>query len=167
MSGPEKAGTNLDPRTADVLRALERARGMVATGASRAPGIVTRAWPADGGHPSQEVLETLASSVRFLETALVTASEKLNDFQRSQDRAVQELRGSVRDLEQQADVLARWCSWGVRRVTTWGAVLALLAVGAVALSWRTHAVAASTHAVLEQILENQARAQAAKSGKRR
>jgi hypothetical protein len=167
MSEPEKASTNPDSRTAEVLRALQRARGMVATGASRTPEIVPRAWPADGGHASQEVLETLASSVRFLETALVTASEKLSDFQRSQDRAVQELRGSVRDLEQQADVLAGWYAWGVRRVTTWGAILALLVVGAVALSWRTHAVAGSTHAVLEQILENQARAQAAKSGKRR
>jgi hypothetical protein len=167
MSGPEKPGTSLDPRTADVLRALERARGMVATGASRAPETVPRAGSADGGHPSQEVLETLASSVRFLETALVTASEKLGDFQRSQDRALQELRGSVRNVEQQADVMAGWCSWGVRRVTTWGAILALLAAGAIALPWRTHAVAASTHAVLEQILENQARGQAAKSGKRR
>jgi hypothetical protein len=167
MSGPEKASTNLDSGTADVLRALQRARGMVATGASRAPETVPRAWPADGGPPSQEVLETLASSVRFLETALVTASQKLSDFQRSQDRAVQELRGSVQDLKRQADVLGGGCAWGARRVATWGTILALLVAGGVALSWRTHAVAASTHAVLEQILENQARAQAAKSGKRR
>jgi hypothetical protein len=175
MSGPEEASTNPDPRTAEVLRALQRARGMVANGgpqvsvpgASRTPETLPRGLPANGGHSSQDVLESLASSVRFLETALVNAGEKLSDFQRSQDRAVQELRASVQDLKHQADVLAGWYTWGARRVTTWGAILALLVAGAVALSWRTHAVAVNTHTVLQQILENQARTQAAKSGRRR
>ncbi len=113
------------------------------------------------------MVERLASSVRFLETALVAATENLTAFQRGQDRTVRELRESVQDLKHQADVLAGWHAWGARRVTAWGAILALLVAGAVALSWRTNAVVLTTHAILEQILENQARAQAAKSGKRR
>ena len=91
MSEPENTSMNPDPRTAEVLRALQRARGMVASGrplisvpgASRTPETLPRASPANGGHASQEVLESLASSVRFLETALVTAGEKLSDPSRS------------------------------------------------------------------------------------
>ncbi len=161
MSEAKKTGASPDPRTAEVLRALERARGMVAS-----PDALLRPLAADG-HSPQDVLETLATRVRFLETALATACEKLSDCQRTQDRAVQGLRESMQDLKHQADVLGGWYAWGGRRVTTWGAILALLAVGAVALSWRTYAVAISTHSVLEQILENQTRAQATKSGKRR
>jgi len=80
---------------------------------------------------------------------------------------VRELRESVQGLKHQADALAGWYAWGARRVAEWCVILGLLVAAAVALSWRTHAVALGTHAVLEQILESQARAQAARSGKRR
>jgi hypothetical protein len=52
-------------------------------------------------------------------------------------------------------------------VTAWAMVLALFLAAGIALAWRAHALAQSTHDILEQILENQTRAQAAKGGKRR
>lgn len=176
MSESESANASPDPRTAEVLRALQRARGMVANAghldsapaAARSPELPPlREVPSNGGGASQDVVERLASSARFLETALVAATQKLTDFQRSQDRSVRELHEAVQGSKRQAAVLAGWHAWGTRRVAAWGVILGLLVSAAVALSWRTHAVALSTHAVLAQILENQARAQAAKSGKRR
>ena len=53
------------------------------------------------------------------------------------------------------------------RVAAWAVVLALALAAGFALAWRAHVLAQSTHDVLQQILENQAKAQAAKSGKRR
>jgi hypothetical protein len=44
---------------------------------------------------------------------------------------------------------------------------ALALAAGLALAWRAHALAQSTHDVLQQILENQTKAQAGKSGKRR
>jgi hypothetical protein len=41
-------------------------------------------------------------------------------------------------------------------------VLALVLAAGIALAWRAHAVAQSTHDILQQILENQTKAQAAK-----
>jgi hypothetical protein len=175
MSETETANTSPDPRTAEVLRALQRARGMVANAgplssapvAARSPELPPlREVPSNGSRASQD-LKSLASSVRFLETALVTATQKVTDFHRSQDRAVRELRESMQGLKHQTDALAGRHARGARRVAAWGAILGLLVAAAVALSWRTHAVALSTHAVLEQILENQAQAQAARSGRRR
>jgi hypothetical protein len=166
MSETETANKRPDPRTTDVLRALQRARGMVADAARSSELPPLHEVPSNGGRASQDVLERLASSVRFLETALGAATEKLTDLQRSQDRAVRELHEAVQGLKHQADVLAGWHAWGTRRVAAWGLILGVLVGAAVALSWRTHAVALSTHAVLEQILENQARAQAAKIEKR-
>jgi hypothetical protein len=167
MSEPETANKCPDPRTAEVLRALARARGMVANAARSSELPPIREVPSNGGSASQDVAERLASSVRLLETAFVAATQKLTESQRSQDRSVCELREAVKDLKRQAAVLAGWHAWGTRRVAAWGVILGLLVGAAVALSWRTHAVALSTHAILEQILDNQARAQAAKSGKRR
>jgi hypothetical protein len=46
-------------------------------------------------------------------------------------------------------------------------LLALLFAAGVALAWRAHALAQSTHDVLNQILENQTKAQAPKGPKRR
>lgn len=175
MSEPEDAKSP-DPRAAEVLRALQRARGMVVNAAplnsapvaARSPELPPlREVPSNGGRASQDVVERLASSVRFLETALVAATERLTDLQRSQDRTVRELHESVQGFKHQADVLAGWHAWGTRRVAAWGVILGLLVGAVVALSWRTRVVALSTHAVLEQILENQARAQAAKTEKRR
>jgi hypothetical protein len=131
--------------------------------------------PANGGRPSQDVVvDRLASSVRFLEAAIVAANDKLTEFQKSQDRAVRELHESVQGLKRQADVLAGWHAWRTRRVAASGVILGVLVGAAVALSWQTRAAALRTHAVLEQILENQAqlqaakvRAQAVKAGRRR
>jgi len=167
MRENETANKRPDPRTTEVLRALQRARGMVADAARSSELPPLREVTTNGGRASQDGVERLASSVRFLEAALVAATEKLTDFQRSQDRTVRELHEAVQGLKHQADVLAGWHAWGTRRVTAWGVVLGLLVGAGVALSWRTHVIALSTHAVLEQILENQARAQATKSEKRR
>ena len=177
MGQTQTTNTSPDPRTTEVLRALQRARGMVANvpPLNSAPAAARpselpqrREVPADGGRSLQDVaLERLASSVRRLETALVASTEKLTDFQRTQDRTVRELHQSVQGLKHRADVLAGWHAWGARRVAVWGAILALLVAGAVALTWRTHTVVLSTRAVLKQILDNQARTQAAKSERRR
>jgi len=172
MSEPEKANTSPDPRTAEVLRALQRARGMVASAPRSSDLSPLRELLSNEGRASQDVTERLASSVRFLETALVTATEKLADFQRSQDRTLRELHEAVQTLKHEADVLAGWHAWGTRRVAAWGLILGVVVGAAVALSWRTHAVALRTHAVLEQILENQVQAakiqaQAVKGGRRR
>ena len=48
-----------------------------------------------------------------------------------------------------------------------GLALLLVFAAGIALTWRAHAVAQSTHDILQQILENQTKAQAAKAGKRR
>ena len=74
---------------------------------------------------------------------------------------------SVDGLRRQADVLASWRAWWTRQVATWAVVLALVLAAGIALAWRAHAVAQSTHDILQQILENQTKAQAAKGGKRR
>ncbi len=176
MGEPEATNMNPDPRTAEVLRALQRARGTMANAGQVSSARVAagslephplRGVPSNGGTAAQDVPESLVSSARFLENALVSATEKLTELQRGHDRAVRELRDSVQGLKCQADILASRHAWGVRRVSAWGIILGLLVAAAVALSWRTYTVALSTHAVLEQILENQARAQATKSGRRR
>ena len=55
----------------------------------------------------------------------------------------------------------------MRQVATWGVVLAVVLAGGIALAWRAHTLARSTHDILQQILENQTKAQAAKATKRR
>jgi len=174
MSETEATNTSPDPRTAEVLRALQRARGMVANAAplnsapvaARSPEPEPpplRGVPANCGRASHDVVvDRLTSSVRFLHAALVAANDKLTEFQKSQDCTVRELQESVQGLKHQADVLARWHAWRTRRVAAWGVVLGVLVGAVVALSWQTRAVALRTHAVLEQILENQAHIQAAK-----
>ncbi len=171
MSETDSPSTSPDPRTAEVLRALQRARVVVANAplnsapvAARSPEPpALREVPANGGRPSQDVVvDRLASSVRFLEAALVAANDKLTEFQKSQDRTVRELQESVQGLKHQADMLAGWHAWRTRRVAAWRVILGVLIGAVVALSWQTRAVALRTHAVLEQILENQAHIQAAK-----
>jgi hypothetical protein len=51
-------------------------------------------------------------------------------------------------------------------MATWGLVLALTVAGGVGIAWRAYRLAGSTHDILEQILENHAKARAEKSGKR-
>jgi len=55
----------------------------------------------------------------------------------------------------------------MRQVATWGMVLALVLAAGIALAWRAHTLAQTTHDILQQILENQTKAQAAKAAKRR
>lgn len=174
MSEPESVHSGPDPRTAEVLRALQRARGMVSNAGSPScapdrsrPLLPLREERSNGGPAAQELVETMSATARILERALATATERQADLQRSQDRAVWELRQSIQGLKHQADILADWYAWAVRRVATWGLLLGLLSGAAAALAWRANTIAASTHAILEQILDNQARAQAVKSGKRR
>jgi type VI protein secretion system component VasF len=95
------------------------------------------------------------------------AGERLADSQRGQDGAVRELRVSVDRLVRQADLVAASRAWWTRQVATWAVVLALVLAAGIALAWRAHAVAQSTHDILQQILENQTKAKAAKGGKPR
>jgi Na+(H+)/acetate symporter ActP len=149
----EAAAPSLDPRTAEVLRFLDRARGTLA---KTQPNLTIEA-----------TAESLDSTARVLERVVAVAGERLADFQRGQDGAVRELRVSVDGLIRQADVLAASRRWWTKQVAAWAVVLTLSVAAGVALAWRAHALAQSTHDILQQILENQTRAQAPKGGKRR
>ena len=149
----ETAGPSVDPRTAVVLRSLDRAKGTIAK-AQTSPNVEATA-------------ESVESTARVIEAVVAVAREMLADFQRGQDRAVGELRVAADGLVRQADRLAAWRAWWTRQVATWAVVLALLLAAGIGLAWRAHALAQSTHDILQQILENQTRAQAAKAGKRR
>jgi hypothetical protein len=111
--------------------------------------------------------QSLDSTARVRERAVAVAGERLAEFQRGQDGAVRELRVSVDRLVRQADALAAWRAWWTRQVATWAVVLALVLGAGIALAWRAYAVAQSTHEILQQILDNQTKAQATKGGKRR
>jgi uncharacterized protein HemX len=80
---------------------------------------------------------------------------------------VRELRVSVDRLGRQAEVLTAWRSRWTKQTAAWALVLALALTAGVALAWRAHALAQNSHHVRQQILENQTKAQAAKSGTRR
>ena len=173
----EAASQSLDPRTAEVLRFLDRAKGTIAktevpTSSPSAANLARELRALREGlsqtTPNIEATaQSLDSTARVLERAVAVAGERLADFQRGQDGAVRELRVSVDWLMRQADVLAAWRAWWTRQVATWAVVLALVLAAGIALAWRAHAVAQSTHDILQQILENQTKAQAAKGGKRR
>jgi hypothetical protein len=173
----EGASQSLDPRTAEVLRSLDRAKGTLAR--MEVPPTSPLAVnldrelraPREGLSQTSPNIEATAQSLdstaRVLERVVTMAGERLSGFQRGQDSAVRELRVSVDRLIRQADVLAAWRTWWMRQMVTWGMVLALVLAAGIALAWRAHAVAQSTHDILQQILENQTKAQAAKGGKRR
>jgi hypothetical protein len=180
MSEDEKAeavAPSLDPRTAEVLRFLDRAKGSIAktelpTVSPSAANLALELQALREGLSQttpkiEATAQSLDSTARVLERAVAVASERLADFQRGQDCAVSELRVSVDRLIRQADVLAAWRAWWTRQVATWAVVLALVLAAGIALAWRAHAVAQSTHDILQQILENQTKAQAAKAAKRR
>jgi len=168
---------SLDPRTAEVLRALDRAKGTIVktalpTSFPSAANLVRdlralREVLATTTPITEETAQSLASSARALERVAVVPSEKLADLQRGQEIAVTELRESVHGLRHQADALAAWRAWWTRQVAAWGVVLALLFTAGMALLWRAHSLAQTTHDILEQILENQTQARAAKGGKGR
>jgi hypothetical protein len=173
----EAAARSLDPRTMEVLRFLDRAKGTIAktetpmsspSAANLARELRALREGLSQTTPNIEATaQSLDSTTRVLERVVAVAGERLADFQRGQDRAVRELRESVDRLIRQADVLAAWRDWWTREVTTWGVVLTLVLAAGIALAWRAHALAQSTHDILQQILENQTKAQAAKGGKRR
>jgi hypothetical protein len=156
MSAEAKAeapGPSLDRRTAEVLRSLDRAKVTIAKTQTN-PNIEATA-------------ESLESTARVMEAVVAVAGERFADFQRGQDRAVSEIRVSVDDLIRQANALAGWRAWWTRQVAAWAMVIALVLGAGFGLAWRAHALAQRTHDILQQILENQTRAQAAKTGKRR
>ncbi len=172
---PPETARSLDPRTAEVLRALDRAKGTIVktalpTSFPSAANLVRdlralREVLATTTPITEETAQSLASSARILERVVVVPSEKLADLQRGQEIAVTELRESVHGLRHQADALAAWRAWWTRQVAVWGVVLALLLAVGMALVWRAHALAQTTHDILEQILENQTQAKATKGGK--
>ena len=88
----EAAAPGLDPRAAEVLRFLDRAKGTIA---KTEPNLTLEA-----------TAESRDSTARVLERVVAAAGERLADFQRGQDGAVRELRVSVDRLIRQADVLA-------------------------------------------------------------
>ena len=69
-----EAARSLDPRTAEVLRFLDRAKGTIA---KTRPNLTIEA-----------TAESLDSTARVLERVAAVAGERLADFQRGQDRAV-------------------------------------------------------------------------------
>jgi hypothetical protein len=159
----EAAAKRPDARTAEVLRALHRAKGTImgTDVPASSPSTETLAWELRALH------ERLASCAGILERAVIVPSEKLADFQRSQDGAVRDLREAVHALKRQADALAAWRAWWARHVATFSLTVALLLAGGIGLAWKAHSLATSTHDILAQILANQESAQAAKAGKRR
>jgi hypothetical protein len=150
----EAATRSVDPRTAEVLRFLDRARGTIA---KTQPSLTIEA-----------IAESLDSTSRILERVVNLAGERLADFQRGQEGTVRELCVSVDGLTRQADLIASWRTWWMRQVATWSVVLALVLAAGIALAWRAHTLAQSTHDILQQILENQTKEQAApRAAKRR
>src|SRR3989442_14561985 len=158
----EAAARSLDPRTAEVLRFLDRAKGTIArmevpTAAPSAENLARELRALREGlsqtTPNIEATaQSLDSTARVLERAVALAGERLADFQRGQDGAVRELRVSVDRLVRQADALAAWRAWWTRQVATWAVVRALVLAAGIALTWRAHAIAQSTPDILQQIL---------------
>jgi hypothetical protein len=118
MSEDQKAKPavpSLDPRAAEVLRFLDRAKGTIA---KRQPDLTIEA-----------IAESLDSTARVLDRVVAVAGERLADLQRGQDGAVRELRVSVDRLGRQADVLTAWRSWWTKQTAAWAVVLALAFAG--------------------------------------
>ncbi|PYQ13408.1 MAG: hypothetical protein DMF80_16060 [Acidobacteria bacterium] len=173
----EAAAPSLDPRTAEVLRFLDRAKGTIArievpTASPSAANLALELRALREGlsqtAPNFEATaQSLDSTARVLERVITMAGERLVAFRRGQDGAVSELRVSVDRLVRQVGALGAWRAWWTRQVATCAVVLALVLGAGIALAWRAHALAQGTHDILQQILQNQTKAQATKSGKRR
>src|SRR5260370_13343472 len=135
----EAVASDCDPRTAEVFRALERARGTVTK--TEEPGA--KAWEraiavlqnevhalreglAKATPLPDEMAQRLASSSRVLERSVVVPSEKLADFERRLEGAMRELRDSAQGQRRQTDLFAAWHAWWKRQVTVWAVVLGLL-----------------------------------------
>jgi methyl-accepting chemotaxis protein len=173
----EAAAERPDARTAEVLRALHRAKGTIAE--PDAPTSVRsmdtlgwelrslREWLSKTSPIVEEAARRLATTAAVFERSILVPSEKLDDFQRSHDSAVRELREAVQSLKRQADALAAWRARWARHVAVICLTIALLFAGGIGFAWKAHTLAKSTHDILAQILANQESAQTAKAGKRR
>ncbi len=175
----EAVASDHDPRTAEVLRALERARGILidskGLGASRlsegAAAVLVhdvrllREALSKAALLPGEMAERLAASTRALERSLSAPSAALTDLQRRYECLARELGESAQRQRREEDRIGAWYGWWRRRLAAWTLVLGALLVVAGALAWRAHSLAQSTHDILQQILENQAKAQSAPSGK--
>src|SRR6267378_5318986 len=107
MSEDEKAAAaspSLHPRTTEVLRCLDRAKGTIArmevpTASSSAANLARELRTLREGLSQTTNIEAMAQSLdstaRVLERVVTMAGERLTDFQRGQDGAVRELRVSV------------------------------------------------------------------------
>src|SRR5258706_7401120 len=122
----EAAAPSLDPRTAEVLRSLDRAKGTIArmevpTAAPSAANLARELRALREGlsqtTPNTEAAaQSLDSAARVLERVVTMAGERLADFQRGQDGAVSELRVSVDRLIRQADSLVALRGWWTTQV---------------------------------------------------
>jgi hypothetical protein len=91
-----------DPRTAEVLRVLSRAKGMVdrtevSAGPPSPDGLAgellgLREWLLRTTPLTDDTAQSLASTARVLERAVGVAGEKLADLQRHQEAIIRELR---------------------------------------------------------------------------
>jgi hypothetical protein len=166
-----------DARTAEVLRALHRAKATIVEPdvPARSPSTETlareihtpREWLSKTMPVVEDIARRFALCATALERVVAVPSEKVADFQRSQDGALRELREAVQALKRQVDALSAWRVWWTRRMAAICLVMALLLAGGIGLAWRAHTLAKSTHDILAQILENQERARVAKEGTRR
>jgi aminoglycoside phosphotransferase (APT) family kinase protein len=173
----EAAAARPDARTAEVLRALHRAKGTIAEpdAPTSARSMETlgwelrspREWLSKTSPIVEEAARRLATNAAVFERSILVPSEKLDAFQRSHDSAVRELREAVQALKRQADALAAWRAWWARHVAALCFTIALLLAGGIGFAWKAHTLAKSTHDILAQILANQESAQTAKAGKRR
>jgi hypothetical protein len=175
----EAVGSDHDPRTAEVLRALERARGTLVDtkglGASRlserAAAVLVhdirllRDALSKAALLPAEMEERMAASTRALERSLSAPRAALTELQRRYECLSSELAEAAQRQWREADRIAAWHAWWRRRLAAWTLVLASLLVVVGALAWRAHSLAQSTHDILQQILENQAKAQSAPPGK--
>jgi hypothetical protein len=172
----EVAARRPDARTAEVLRALHRAKGTIAEPdpptSSRSMETLgwelrsLREWLSRTSPIVEEATRRLVATAAVFERAVLVPSEKLDSFQRSHDGAVRDLREAVHALKRQVDALAAWRAWWATNVAAFCLVITLLLAGGIGLAWRAHALTKSTHDILGQILENQEWARAHKAGRR-
>ena len=137
-----------DPRTAEVLRALERARGTIAQ--SDGPTVDLR---------SESLLEALTSEV-------VALREERSRAASSADEITRRFADSTRSLERQAGVVAARLNQQRKQIAILSVVLLFLLLAGGPYLWDAHRLAQGTHDILQQILENQTKAQSAKGARR-
>jgi hypothetical protein len=138
----EAVASDRDPRTAEVLRALHRARGTVietkdlgtskvsekaAAGLQREIHLLREALSKAALLPD-EMAQRLASRTRTLEQSLVMPGAALADLQRTYESVARVLGDSGQLQRQQTDRLAAWHAWWRRQVALWTLVLGVLFV---------------------------------------